>query len=62
MSSNIEQQDHDPVINLTMQPVKGILKGMKSIDDVRHDTQHQLITTSNHHCSNTGMTRSESKR
>jgi len=56
MSSNIDNEDHDPVANLNMQPAKGILKSAKSLDDPRQD-----VIPDTNSCSTTGMTRSESK-
>lgn len=60
MSANMDAHEHDPVANLHMQPVKGILKSTKSIDDAAQDTQHDL-THINQSSTTTGMTRSESK-
>jgi hypothetical protein len=62
MSSNVDDQDHDPVANLHMQPAKGILKSSKSIDDAGQDVNHETTASSVNNCSTTGMTRSESKR
>ena len=56
--SQFDDQEHDPVANLHMQPVKGILKTNKSIDDPKQDGHRQSIDT----VSSVGMTRSESKR
>jgi hypothetical protein len=61
MSSNIDNEEHDPVANLNMQPAKGILKSTKSIDDPGQDI-HQETTLSLNNCPTHGMTRSESKR
>lgn len=55
----MDANEHDPVANLHMQPVKGILKSTKSIDDAAHDAQHE--STQINQTSATGMTRSESK-
>jgi hypothetical protein len=52
MSSN---EEHDPVAKLIKQPVRGILKTSKSIDD------QEMISSINNYPI-TGMTRSESKR
>lgn len=57
MSSNIDNEEYDPVANLTMQPAKGILKSTKSIDDPGQD-----VIQGTNNCPTTGMTRSESKR
>jgi hypothetical protein len=48
-------EEHDPVANLTMHPVRGILKTSKSIDE-----QETIASVNNYPI--TGMTRSESKR
>jgi protein phosphatase inhibitor 2 len=56
MSSNIDHEEYDPVANLHMQPVKGILKSTKSTDEPGHDVLHET-----NHCLTSGMTRSESK-
>lgn len=61
MSASMDPPEHDPVANLHMQPVKGILKTTRSIDDTSHDP-HQDSTPSVNHSSTSGMTRSESKR
>jgi hypothetical protein len=57
MSSNIDHEEYDPVANLHMQPVKGILKSTRSTDDPGQD-----VLSETNHCSTSGMTRSESKR
>jgi hypothetical protein len=57
MSSNIDNEEYDPVANLHMQPTKGILKSAKSIDDARQDVIHETNSSLT-----TGMIRSESKR
>lgn len=61
MSSNIENEEHDPVANLSMQPAKSILKSKKSIDDIRPDLVHETIVQSTDPYPTSGMTRSESK-
>jgi hypothetical protein len=61
MSSNIINEEHDPVANLIMHPVRGILKSSKSIDDSRLDTDQKKMSSINNYPI-TGMTRSESKR
>ncbi|CAF3144857.1 unnamed protein product [Rotaria socialis] len=61
MSSNIDQEVHDPVANLHMQPSRGILKSKKSIDDAKQDILRETILPAVNHCLTTGMTRSESK-
>ena len=61
MSSNIDNDEYDPVANLHMQPAKGILKSTRSIDDPGQDV-HQDTTSSLNDAPTTGMTRSESKR
>ena len=54
MSSNLtNSEEHDPVANLNMLPVRSILKTTKSLDDNR-----QEVTT----YPTTGMKRSESRR
>lgn len=53
MSSNISNEEHDPVANLTMLPARSILKTSHSIDDNR------LVAAG---IPTTGMKRSESKR
>jgi hypothetical protein len=58
MTSNNDNQEHNPVANLNMQPAKGILKSTKSIDDAGQDINHESLNN----CPSTGMTRSESKR
>ena len=60
MSANTDAQEHDPVANLHMQPVRGILKSTKSIDDAAQDLQRDSVHINQ--SSATGMTRSESKR
>jgi protein phosphatase inhibitor 2 len=57
MSSNIDNEEHDPVANLHMHPTKGILKSSKSTDDAGQD----VISEVNNCSTTTGMTRSESK-
>ncbi|CAF0816663.1 unnamed protein product [Rotaria sp. Silwood1] len=61
MSSNTDNEVHDPVANLHMQPSRGILKSKKSFDDGREDIQPETVTPSLINCPTTGMTRSESK-
>jgi hypothetical protein len=61
MSSNINNEEHDPVSNLTMQPVRSILKTRKSIDEGRLE-DNQTMSSSLDDYPTTGMTRSESKR
>ncbi len=56
MSSNIDNEEFDPVANLHMQPAKGILKSTKSIDDAKQDVLHETNSSPT-----SGMTRSESK-
>lgn len=61
-NSHFDNNEHDPVANLHMQPVKGILK-VKSIDDSRQDGQQQESASGFVNSSTpSGMTRSESKR
>ncbi len=57
MSSNVDHAEYDPVANLHMQPVKGILKSTKSTEESGQDGLSET-----NHCSTSGMTRSESKR
>ncbi len=61
MSLNINNEEHDPVINLTMQPVRGILKTSKSIEQSQLDNDEEMVS-SVHNYPVIGMTRSESKR
>ena len=61
MSSNINHEEHDPTANLTMQPVRGILKTSKSTDQSQSDGTEEMTSSSNNY-QTTGMTRSESKR
>ncbi|CAF1073167.1 unnamed protein product [Rotaria sordida] len=60
MSSNFNNEIHDPVGNLTRRPVRGILKSSKSMDEGRLENNQQTISTLNDYPT-TGMTRSESK-
>ncbi|CAF3667249.1 unnamed protein product [Rotaria sp. Silwood1] len=60
MSSNFHDEIHDPVSNLTMRPVRGILKSSKSMDESRLDNNQEIISKLNDYPT-TGMTRSESK-
>ena len=57
----MNSEEYDPVGKLTMQPVRGILKTAKSIDQSQPDN-HEELPTSSTDCQATGMTRSESKR
>jgi len=61
MSLNINNEDHNPVTNLTMQPVRGILKTSKSIEQSQLDNDEEMISSVNNYPV-IGMTRSESKR
>ncbi|CAF2400108.1 unnamed protein product [Rotaria sp. Silwood2] len=61
MSSQSDNEVHDPVANLHMQPSRGILKSKKSIDDAKQDIQPETIAPSLNNCPTTGMTRSESR-
>jgi hypothetical protein len=61
MSTNINHEEHDPAANLTMQPVRGILKTSKSIDQTQLENNEEMTSSSND-VPTTGMTRSESKR
>jgi hypothetical protein len=61
MSSNINDGEHDPVSNLTMQPVRGILKTSKSIEQSQIENNEEMTSSINNY-STTGMKRSESKR
>lgn len=61
MSVNINNDEHNPVTNLTMQPTRGILKTSKSIEQSQSDNNNEM-TSSIDNYPITGMTRSESKR
>jgi len=61
MSSNINDGEYDPVSNLTMQPVRGILKTSKSIEQSQIENNEEMTSSINNY-STTGMKRSESKR
>ena len=61
MSSNFNNEIHDPVGKLTMRPVRGILKSSKSMDESRLEHSQDTISKLNNYTT-TGMTRSESKR
>ncbi|CAF1529404.1 unnamed protein product [Adineta steineri] len=56
MSSSIDNEEHDPVANLTMLPVRSILKPTKSIDESQLENKQDTTLYST-----TGMKRSESK-
>ncbi|CAF2661741.1 unnamed protein product [Rotaria sp. Silwood2] len=60
MSSNFNNEIHNPVGNLTMRPVRGILKSSKSMDESRLENNQEIISKLNDYPT-TGMTRSESK-
>ncbi|CAF3489371.1 unnamed protein product, partial [Rotaria sordida] len=47
MSSNFNNEIHDPVGNLTRRPVRGILKSSKSMDEGRLENNQQTISTLN---------------
>jgi hypothetical protein len=61
MSSNINNEEHDPAAKSAMQPVRGILKTSKSTDQSQGETTDEMTSSSNNY-QTTGMTRSESKR
>jgi hypothetical protein len=61
MSSNINHEEYSPAYNLNMQPVRGILKTTKSIDQSQVENEEETISSLNIYPP-TGMTRSESKR
>jgi hypothetical protein len=61
MSSNINNEEHNPVTNLTMHPVRGILKTSKSTEQSQLENNEPMISSINDY-STTGMTRSESRR
>ncbi|CAF1259212.1 unnamed protein product [Rotaria magnacalcarata] len=60
MSSNFNNEIHDPVGKLIRRPVSGILKSSKSMDESRLDHSQDTMSKLNNYPT-TGMTRSESK-
>ena len=61
MSSNTNNEQHDPVANLSMRPAKGILKSNTSIDYGKQDIEYENPSSLNK-WPKTSTTLSDSKK